>query len=514
MSNAPKTFEIALPARPALIRRLARMLESEGEVEACLHLQDVIVATYPRDWKARLSQYDTYRASGQLEAAKQRLEQTWDDALQDTHQAAVLRRLLHSPGRLDLLVDFERAALMRNPADLRAALGAAYALQEGGDLHGAQALLREFARRPGTGANACKRLIEGVRTFAHEELLDVVLGGLAVGSASQLAAWLSGHDDDGAVTELLERLDGLHVPGWDSVGIQLRRIAKMEAAGRHVDADRAQARVESVIVAEHAPRVASPTASTLMFRNLPLLSALVAIVSWYVERRGRAHIHVAACSTGEEVYSLALLLDKAGLLDACEVLASDFDPVLVRQASLGVVESGSVTDIAPDLLEAYFTRRADGCYHLDPGLLSRITFRVHDLRSIPDDELRHDMVIADNLLVHYPETEAAGMLASISDHVVADGVICIGGGLAPGLGASVEALGLVPIHEGSEAVHEAWRTQRRAWYINPRPYWALPPARQMNAQPWRRVALFARSEATAAALAPVVRGAIDDMDSA
>ena len=512
MNEKPKAIEISLPPRPALLRRLVRLLEKEGEVDTSLRLQDKVVEAYPDDWNARLSQYDMYLAAGQPGTATQRLEQAWDDALRDAHRSSLFRRLLRSKKRLRLLADFERAALARNPADVRAALGGSQALMDSGDLVGAQALLAEFAQRPAHSAIACKRLILGIRTSGHEELLDVALGGLAAGSAHQLAAWLSGHDDDDVATELLERLERSQVPGWNSVAVQLTRIARMEAAGRHDEADRAHARIESVIAVEKVPRLASPTASTLMFRNPPLLSALVAVARWYVERRGQARIHVAACSTGEEAYSLALLLDKAGILAACEIMASDFDPALVRRARTGVVGAKSMEGTAPDLLEKHFTRQADGRYRLDRDLLSKIAFHVRDLRNAP--AVQHDLVIADNLLVHYPEEEAAGMLASISAHAVADGVLCLGGGLAPGLGAAVKELGWVPLLEGSEAIHEAWRTQRSAWYLNPRPYWALPPARKLDAQPWRRATLFARSEAVAETLAPLVAIAIDNVDGA
>lgn len=510
MNEKPKAIEISLPPQPALLRQVVRLLEKEGEIAGSLSLQDKLVEICPDDWNARLSQYEMYLAAGQPEAAARRLEQATDDALQDAHRTSKFRRLLRSRNRLRLLADFERAALARNPADIRAALSGSQALLDSRDFAGAQALLAEFAQRPGHSAIACKRLTMGIRTSGLDQLLDVVLHGLAAGSSHQLAAWLSGHEDDDLATELLDRLERSQAPGWSSVAVQLARIARMEAAGRHDEADRAHARIESAIAVERVPQLASPTASTLMFRNPPLLSALVVVARWYVERSGKARIHVAACSTGEEAYSLALLLDKAGILDACEIMASDFDPALVRRARTGVVDARSMEATAPDLLEKYFTRQADGRYRLDGGLLSKIAFHVRDLRDAP--AIQHDLVIADNVLVHYPEEEAARMLTSISAHAAADGVLCLGGGLAPGLGARVKALGWVPLLQGSETIHEAWRTQRKAWYLNPRPYWALPPARMLDAQPLRRTTLFARSEAMAAALGPLVARAIEAVD--
>lgn len=512
MSIRPKTIEVSLPARPVLLRRLARLLENEGETEASLCLQDRVVEACPDDLKARLLQYDMYLAAGQESAATHRIRQAWVDALENPYQVSVLRRLLRSRKRLSLLVDFEKVALEKDPADVRAILSGSQALHDSGDISGAQAWLAEFAQRPGHGVNACKRLIEGARGFGREELLDVVLGGLAAGSSPQLAAWLARHDDGEIVEALLERLERLRVPGWNSIGLQLERVARMEASGRRADADRAYARIESAVAVEREPLVASPTASTLMFRNMPLLSALVAIVRWQVERHGRARIHVAACSTGEEVYSLVLLLDRAGLLEACDVLASDFDPKLVRRARTGVLAAKSMASVAPDMVESYFARQADGRYRMDRGVLSHIAFRVRDLRDAPKGRLRYDLVIANNILVHYPEGEAASILATTTAHVEADGVLCVGGGLAPAVAASAKALGLSPLLAGSEAIHEAWRTQRSAWYRNPRPYWALPPARHLDMHLWRRASLFARSEATATAISPLVEAAIEDMD--
>jgi two-component system CheB/CheR fusion protein len=70
---------------------------------------------------------------------------------------------------------------------------------------------------------------------------------------------------------------------------------------------------------------------------------------------------VAACSTGEEAYSLAMLMaDQAALSEAppaFQVFASDIDDRAIDTARAGTYPASIITDVAPARLRQYFTRK-------------------------------------------------------------------------------------------------------------------------------------------------------------
>ena len=112
-------------------------------------------------------------------------------------------------------------------------------------------------------------------------------------------------------------------------------------------------------------------------------------------------VWVAACSTGEEAYSLGMLLaDYAEAADspAFQVFASDIDEAAISQARFGNYPSSIITDVAPVRLRQYFSKDGDR-YQIRKSLRDRILFAAHNvLRDPPFSRL--DMVSCRNLLIY------------------------------------------------------------------------------------------------------------------
>jgi len=85
----------------------------------------------------------------------------------------------------------------------------------------------------------------------------------------------------------------------------------------------------------------------------------------------------AGCCTGEEPYSIAMLLDK--LVPDPEkwsitILATDINPQFLRKAAEGVYGEWSFRDTPAWIRERYFKRRKDGRFEIKPHLRKRVTF--------------------------------------------------------------------------------------------------------------------------------------------
>jgi two-component system CheB/CheR fusion protein len=111
---------------------------------------------------------------------------------------------------------------------------------------------------------------------------------------------------------------------------------------------------------------------------------------------------VAGCATGEEAYSLAMLLaDQATLTPqppAYQVFASDIDKQSIAVARAGIYPTSIVTDVPPARLRQYFARE-DGRYHIRKTVRDRVLFAEHNLLRDPPFS-RIDLVTCRNLLIY------------------------------------------------------------------------------------------------------------------
>lgn len=111
---------------------------------------------------------------------------------------------------------------------------------------------------------------------------------------------------------------------------------------------------------------------------------------------------VAACATGEEAYSLAMLMaDQAALMEhppAFQVFASDIDDHAIDIARTGAYPASIITDVAPARLRQHFNKEDDR-YRTRKSLRDRILFASHNLLRDPPFS-RLDLISCRNLLIY------------------------------------------------------------------------------------------------------------------
>lgn len=183
--------------------------------------------------------------------------------------------------------------------------------------------------------------------------------------------------------------------------------------------------------------------------NSDVIPALANII-----KQGRqARVWVGACSTGEEAYSIAMLLDdylrQRGLPLNYRILASDVDPLAIKFANLGVYHY----DVAPDIPEAYFNRYFQPTLE-GPRVISwlrdRLLFAVHNLLTDPPF-INVDFITCRNFLI-YVNNEAQTRVLGNFHFALNDG-----GHLM--LGAS-ESMGR--LRRSFDVVNRRWKLFRRA----------------------------------------------------
>ena len=117
---------------------------------------------------------------------------------------------------------------------------------------------------------------------------------------------------------------------------------------------------------------------------------------------------VAGCSTGEEAYSVAILLfewfARAALAPRVQVFATDIDEAALEVARAGRYPASSLSHVAPERLKRYFTRSAEG-YKIIKPVREAIVFAAHNLISDPPFS-KLDLLVCRNVLIYLaPETQ-------------------------------------------------------------------------------------------------------------
>lgn len=125
----------------------------------------------------------------------------------------------------------------------------------------------------------------------------------------------------------------------------------------------------------------------------------------------------AGCATGEEAYSLAILLAEAerrGVVAGKQitVYATDISERAVRSARTGRFPVEAFSGMPPALRDRYFRPLGDECLMVRPDLRRLIVFARHDL--IGNSPLgRMDLILCRNTLMYFARSAQAGALGKL-----------------------------------------------------------------------------------------------------
>jgi len=136
----------------------------------------------------------------------------------------------------------------------------------------------------------------------------------------------------------------------------------------------------------------------------------------------------AGCCTGEEPYSIAMLLDR--LIPDFEkwnvtILATDINPQFLRRAAQGVYGAWSFRDTPGWLKERYFTKQQDGRFEIQPRIRRMVTFSYLNLAedaypSFVNNTNAMDVIFCRNVLLYFAQERARKVIDKLH-HSLVDG---------------------------------------------------------------------------------------------
>ena len=110
----------------------------------------------------------------------------------------------------------------------------------------------------------------------------------------------------------------------------------------------------------------------------------------------------AACSTGDEPYSLAMLLLKHVPITKIKIIATDIDRQVLEKAKSGMYNDKSIKGLPDDLKKKYFEKISDTAFQIDPELKKCIEFKEHNLLRDPYPS-NLDLIVCRNVLIYFTE---------------------------------------------------------------------------------------------------------------
>ncbi|XEC92747.1 protein-glutamate O-methyltransferase CheR [Paenibacillus tarimensis] len=143
-----------------------------------------------------------------------------------------------------------------------------------------------------------------------------------------------------------------------------------------------------------------------------------------VKENPRLKIWSAACSTGEEPYTLAMILDRLGVLDKSSILATDLDVNVIEKALVGDYHERSVRDVPPEYLKEYFIKNGDA-YSLNERLKKAIRFKQHNLL-YDRFEGPFDLIVCRNVMIYFTENAKQTLYHNFSKALRPGGLLFVG----------------------------------------------------------------------------------------
>lgn len=245
-----------------------------------------------------------------------------------------------------------------------------------------------------------------------------------------------------AVFQLAEKLTGSCQKGAYKRDVILQNVARRIAASKQKSLASYLVYIEKNDDEYHQLISALTIHTTSWFREQEHFEKI-----WNVLSKARDYsptnpltIFSAACSTGKEVYSFALMLEQIRTMNPIfdyKILGMDIDPVSIDMANKAIYPSDDVSSI-PQKYKQFLkigSGKSAGYFTFTKDIRQRCKFVTGDLRTVRSS-LQHgemsqnikkwDLIICRNVLIYFQPKDVAKIVHVFVDHLEQNGVMCLG----------------------------------------------------------------------------------------
>ncbi|WP_301108902.1 protein-glutamate O-methyltransferase CheR [Sporosarcina sp.] len=143
-----------------------------------------------------------------------------------------------------------------------------------------------------------------------------------------------------------------------------------------------------------------------------------------LQNNKRLKIWSAACSTGEEPYSLAMVLSSHVPLRDISILATDLDLGVIDRAKVGLYGERSLKEVPKPIVAKYFVREGQS-YQVSDEIKKTVTFKQHNLLEDRYDT-NYDLIVCRNVMIYFTEEAKDQIYTNFSKALKPGGVLFVG----------------------------------------------------------------------------------------
>ena len=132
----------------------------------------------------------------------------------------------------------------------------------------------------------------------------------------------------------------------------------------------------------------------------------------------------AACSTGDEPYSLVMALSRHIPLNKIRIYATDLDKTVIAKAKVGLYDAKSLAGVPADFKKKYFTQVGPS-FKISDEIKSRVEFHEHNLLKDPYKKDYH-MIVCRNVLIYFTDEAKDEVFRKFYQSIMPGGFLFIG----------------------------------------------------------------------------------------
>ena len=169
-----------------------------------------------------------------------------------------------------------------------------------------------------------------------------------------------------------------------------------------------------------------------MFRDPSFFQSFRQKVIPIVKEYSEIRIWHAGCASGEEVYSMAILLQEEGVYEKARIFATDINGRMIQQAKKGAFSLANMQQYTKNYMEAGGTKSFSEYYKVaggqavfNPLLQKNIVFAEHNL--VTDSSFNEfDIIICRNVLIYFNQTLQNDVHKLFYESLSLSGFLCLG----------------------------------------------------------------------------------------
>jgi chemotaxis protein methyltransferase CheR len=169
---------------------------------------------------------------------------------------------------------------------------------------------------------------------------------------------------------------------------------------------------------------------TKFFRNPETFAAIdrEVVPALFTHAEPQVRIWSAGCASGEEPYSLAILMHRYAIaqgrrLERIQVLGTDLDRASLVAAEHATYLEPTLADTPPDIRQSYFSMTPP--YRIHADVRARVQFRRHDLLREPFPEPQH-LICCRNVIIYFDRATQEALFERFAEAILPGGFLVLG----------------------------------------------------------------------------------------